>query len=64
MGGGHGSGALATSLHSDLGTSGLRIAPPPFFCGKAGGEGDDRELDGWMVISLSKLWEMVMYREA
>ena len=28
-----GSGALATSLHSDLGTSGLRIAPPPFFCG-------------------------------
>ena len=33
LGGGHGSGALATSLHSDLGTSGLRIAPPPFFCG-------------------------------
>ena len=26
--------------------------------------GDDRELDGWMVISLLKLWEMVMYREA
>lgn len=30
---GHGSGALATSLHSDLGTSGLRIALSPFLCG-------------------------------
>ena len=28
------------------------------------GEGDDREWDGRMVMSLLKLWEMVMYREA
>ena len=37
---------------------------------KAGGEGDDRGWDGWMAsptqwtLSLSKLWELVMDREA
>ena len=35
---------------------------------KAGGEGDDRGWDGWMASltqwSLSKLWELVMDREA
>ena len=40
---------------------------------KAGGEGDDRGWDGWMAsptqwtwvwVSLSKLWELVMDREA
>ena len=37
---------------------------------KAGGEGDDREWNGWMAsldstdMSLSKLWELVMDREA
>ena len=36
---------------------------------KAGGEGDDRGWDGWVVsptqwMSLSKLWEMVKDREA
>ena len=38
---------------------------------KAGGEGDDRELDGWVASlaqwtrkSLSKLQELVMDREA
>ena len=36
---------------------------------RAGGEGDDRGQDGWMVLStqwslsLSKLWEMLMDRE-
>ena len=37
---------------------------------KAGGEGDDRGWGGWMAsltqwtLSLSKLWELVMHREA
>ena len=35
---------------------------------KVGGEGNDREWDGWMAslmdMSLSKLWELVMEREA
>ena len=32
---------------------------------KAGGEGDNRGWDGWMAyMSLSKLWELVMDREA
>ena len=31
---------------------------------KAGGEGDNRGWDGWMDMSLSKLQELMMYREA
>ena len=37
---------------------------------EGGGEGDDRGLDGWMAsltqtdMCLSKLWELVMDREA
>ena len=30
---------------------------------KAGGEGDNRGWDGWMDMSLSKLQELMMYRE-
>ena len=31
---------------------------------KVGGEGDDREWDGWMAVSLSRLCELVMDRKA
>ena len=31
---------------------------------KAGGEGEDRGWDGWMASSLSKVWVLVMDREA
>ena len=31
---------------------------------KAGWKGDDRGWDGWMGMSLSRLWELVMDREA